>query len=230
MSRVAVVGLGRFGMALARELAAHAVQVIAIDRSPQLVQEIKDAVDIAVRLDATDARALESQDISKVDVCVIAIGEHFESALLTTVLAKKLGVPRIVCRAQTEFHAEIFRQIGCHEVSQPETEAGKHLAHKLINPRLHDVIMLADGFALIELPAPAPFWGKSLEDLALRRRHQVNLVAIKRPHPDDTTEEGETSKPRLSILSAPGADDLIQKNDVLVLVGPDEALARLAEA
>ena len=134
MPKIAVIGLGRFGMELARQLGASGVQVIAIDRSPQLVNEVKDSVDIAVRLDSTDEHALASQEIDKVDVCVISIGENSESALLTTVLAKRMGVPKILCRAMTEFHAEIFRQIGADEVIQPEIQAGEHLARKLANP------------------------------------------------------------------------------------------------
>ncbi len=101
MLKVAVIGLGRFGMTVARRLAASGVEVIAIDRTTQLVNEIKDEVDLAVRLDSTDRQALLSQEIDKVDVCVVSIGENFEASLLTTVLVRQLGVPKVVCRAQT---------------------------------------------------------------------------------------------------------------------------------
>ncbi|MCH8829515.1 MAG: TrkA family potassium uptake protein, partial [Planctomycetes bacterium] len=145
MQKVAVIGLGRFGMVLARQLAASGVEVIAIDRSQNLVNEIKDDVDVAVRLDSTDESALRSQDVHKVDVCVVAVGENFEAALLTTVIARKIGVPRVICRAQTEFHKDIFHQIGADEVIQPETQAGEQLARKLANPHIKDFISLAEG-------------------------------------------------------------------------------------
>lgn len=224
MIRIAVIGLGRFGMSLARNLQRHGAQVIAIDRSLNLVNEIKDDVDLAVRLDSTDEAALRIQEIDKVDICAVAIGENFESALLTTVIAKRLGVPKIVCRAQTEFHAEIFRQIGADDVIQPELEAGDHLARNLANPHVEDFITLADGYTLIELHAPKAFQSKTLETLGLRSKYGVNLVAIKRLV--TVEHDGETVESR-EVISVPKADDLIQPDDVLVLVGSDESLSKL---
>ncbi len=224
MRKIAVIGLGRFGIALARRLAQSGVQVIAIDRNQQLVNEIKDDVDLAVQLDATDRQALLSQDIDKVDVCVISIGENFEASLLTTVLAKQLKVPRIICRAQTALHAEIFQQIGADQVVQPEQEAGRHVARQLANPQLADVIPLSDDFSLVELKAPKVFHGKSIKSIGLRAGYQVNLVVIKRPQA--LAGDGESSTPPTRI-SVPRPDDVIQPDDVLVLVGANASLAEL---
>jgi len=222
--KIAVIGLGRFGTELAKELAASGAEVIAIDRNRGLTDEIKDAVAVAVRLDSTDRVALESQEINKVDVCVVAIGENFEAALLTTVIVKQLGVPRVICRAQTAFHSEIFRQIGADEVIQPEMQAGAHLARKLANQHLEDFITLAEGYTLIELRAPAAFVGRTLSSLELRSKYEVNLVVIKRPV--EIQQDGEVVvKPE--IISVPKPDDVIQQDDSLVIVGTDEALARL---
>ena len=224
MRKIAVIGLGRFGMELARDLAASGAEVIAIDNRRALTDEIKESVDVTVRLDATDRAALQSQEINKVDVCVVAIGENFEAALLTTVIVKKLGVPRVICRAQTEYHAEIFRQIGADEVIQPEMQAGAQLARKLANPHLEDFISLAEGYTLIELRAPSDFVGRSLSSLELRTKYEVNLVVIKRPVENE--QDGEVVV-KSEIISVPKPDDIIQKNDSLVVVGTDEALARL---
>ncbi|MCA9047100.1 MAG: TrkA family potassium uptake protein, partial [Planctomycetaceae bacterium] len=126
--RIAVIGLGRFGMALARRLSIHGAEVIAIDSDEKLVDEIRDDVAMAVRLNSTEEAALRSQEVDRVDCVVIAIGENFEAALLTTVICKKnLKIPYVICRAQTQFHAEIFRQIGADEVIQPEQNAGDML-------------------------------------------------------------------------------------------------------
>lgn len=224
MQKIAIIGLGRFGMELARQLGAAGAQVLAIDKSSQLIQEIRDHVDVAVRLDTTDRGALLSQEIDKVDVCVVAIGENFEAALLTTVLAKKLGIPRVICRAQTEFHAQIFQQIGADEVIQPEVQAGEQLARKLANPQIEDFITLAAGYTLLELKSPTAFHGKSLRALELRPKYHVNLIAIKRrivtPHEDGPDEVRET-------VHVPAADEVIEPDDILVVVGPDEALSRL---
>lgn len=224
MRKIAVIGLGRFGMELARQMSASGVEVIAVDRDKLLVDEAKDDVDVAVRLDSTDEAALKSQEIDKVDVCVVAVGENFEAALLTTVIVKRLGVPRIICRAQTQFHADIFRQIGADEVIQPESQAGKILARKLANPQIEDFIALAEGYTLIELRAPKAFQQKTLQELALRGHYGVNLVAIKRMH--RTEQDGEEVE-EIEVIGVPKAGDVIRPDDTLVLVGSDDALARL---
>jgi trk system potassium uptake protein TrkA len=190
VQRVAVIGLGRFGMNLARALAANRVEVIAIDRNHRLVEEVKDDVSLAVSLDATGEDALNSQEIPRCDVCVVAIGENFEASLLTATALKKLGAKKVIVRAQSATHAEIFRRLGADEVIQPETESGRELARRLAHPDLEDLIELSDGFTLVELKAPADFHGRTLEQLALRSKFNVNLVAIKRPReaePDSTT-------------------------------------------
>lgn len=222
MRKVAVIGLGRFGMALARNLGATGVQVVAMDRDGKLVNEIKDDVDLAVRADSTDQSVLLSQDIDKVDTCVISIGENFEAALLTTVLVKQIGVPEVICRAQTEFHAEIFRKIGADRVIQPEQQSGESLARQLANPQLVDLFRLADGFTLLELRAPREFVGQSIRELSLRNKYEVNLVVIRReqtPAEEDAAPEFETIFPR--------PDDTLRENDILVIVGSDDALSKL---
>lgn len=223
MRKVAVIGLGRFGMSLARRLGRGGVQVIAIDIDQQLVDDIKDDVDLAVRLDATDQQALVSMDVDKVDACVIAIGENFEATLLTLVIAQHLEIPEIICRAQTQFHAEILQRVGAERVIQLEHEAGLQLARQIANPHLKDFIKLSDGFTLIEVEAPQQFHGKTLVELQLRSDYGVNLVAIKRENP---VQEG-TEPPQELVVTVPRPDDIITPGDLLVLVGPNEALARL---
>ncbi|MFG0333156.1 MAG: potassium channel family protein [Maioricimonas sp. JB049] len=222
MQKIAIIGLGRFGTSLARRLASSGVSVIAIDRNGHRVAEIKDDVDVAVRLDATDKAALLAQGIDNVDVCVVSIGENFEAAVLATVLMRQLEVPLVICRAQTEFHAQIFEQIGADRVIQPELESGTNLARQLANPQLVDFIRLGEGFTLIEIRAPEEFEGKSLKSLALRTRYDVNLVVIKRTIPSE-----QTDAPPRDFFIVPKPDELIQPDDILVVVGPDDSLARL---
>jgi trk system potassium uptake protein TrkA len=224
LRRIAVIGLGRFGMALARNLGKLGAQVVAIDRSIQLVNEIRDDVDLAVRLDSTDKDALVAQEVDKLDVCVVSIGENFEASLLTTVLLQKLGVPRVICRAQTQFHAEIFRQIGATEVIQPETTAGEQVARRLANPKLADLIELAEGFSIVEISTPGEWVGSALKTLELRTKYDINLVAIRRdPKPP---EEGDPTPPP-QIVSVPGPNHVLRKNDMLMLIGSHEAIDAL---
>lgn len=233
MRRIAVIGLGRFGMALARNLARLGAQVIAADRNMQLVNEVKDHVDLAVRLDSTDREALDAQDIDQVDVCVVAIGENFEASLLTTVIVKKLGVPWVICRAQTQFHAEIFCQIGADQVIQPETNAGEQVARRLANPRLNDVIDLAEEYSLVEIEAPGSWCGVALNELQLRTKFEVNLVAIKRQPAgsvasgDAENGNGDAEPVAPEIISVPRPDDVLQTGDLLILVGSHDAIDRL---
>lgn len=224
MRKVAVIGLGRFGMALAKNLAASGVQVVALDRDGRLVNEIKDHVDLAVRADSTDQMVLLSQDLDKVDACVVSIGENFEAALLTTVLAKQIGIPLVICRALTIVHAEIFSKIGADRVIQPELQAGETLARQLANPQLVDFIQLGDGFTLLEFRAPKTFLGKTIRELSLRNRYEVNLVVIRRERP--TTDSGSDADQACETIF-PLPDDVLVQNDILVVVGSDESLARL---
>ena len=224
MTKVAVVGLGRFGMALAQQLVGSRVEVIAVDTDAELIDEVKDLVDVAVELDSTDERALRSQDIDKVDTLVVAIGENFEAALLTAVIAKQMGIPNIICRASTHYHAQIFRQIGANEVIQPETDAGQQLARKLANPFLEDFVDLGEGFTLIELLAPSSFRGKTIRELNLRAKYSVNLVAIRRPTGQINEKSGEMER---KIIGVPQPDEVIRPQDVLIVIGATGELARL---
>ncbi|MGE3777173.1 MAG: TrkA family potassium uptake protein [Pirellulaceae bacterium] len=221
MQKIAVLGLGRFGMRLACELAASGVEVIAADRNGRLVDDAKDYVTLAVQMDFTDEDALQSQNIGKVDVCIVAIGEGFEATLLTTLNVKKLGVPRVIARAQTVVQAEILSRIGADEIVQPENAAARELARRLSHPRLLDFVQLDASHSIFQLHAPRRFVGKTLEELRLRTAYRVNLIAIKRR---ESVADGTT---REQIISVPDKDDTIQEGDTLVLVGNDEAIASL---
>lgn len=218
-----MIGLGRFGMTLARTLGESGAEVIAIDADGRLVDQVKDVVSAAVRLDSTDPSALTNQEIHKCDVAVVAIGENFEAALLTTVIVKQIGVPRVICRAQTAVHAEIYRRIGADEVIQPEMQAGAALGRSLASPHIEEIVPLAEGYSLIELHAPQAFLEKTLAGLNLRARYQVNLVAIKRTRQVAVAGRNVTEE----VLSVPTPDEVIRPGDILVLVGSNDALNRL---
>jgi len=225
VQRIAIIGLGRFGTTLAKSLGRSDTEVIAIDRDQDLVEGVKDDVALAVRLDSTDEAALLSQDLPDCDVCVVSIGENFEGALLTTAILKKIGVKRIICRAQTAVHSEIFRRIGADEIIQPEIESGNSLARRLANPQFQDFIELAEGYSLIDIRCPTDFRGKTLNELQLRTKYHVNLVALKRTV--TVQEESGEYVHKQRITSVPKPDDVMQPDDVLVLVGSHEDLERL---
>jgi trk system potassium uptake protein TrkA len=214
----AVIGLGRFGAAMATTLTELGQDVIGIDGNEEAVQKLADVIGAAVALDATDERALRTAGVQDVDVAVISIGENIEASLLAVMLVKDLGVPRIIAKAVSPLHGRILERLGVNRVIFPEREMAMRVAHSLVVANVLDYIELSRDFSIIEMPAPEEFAGRSLKDLQLRNRFGLTLIAIKRK---TGTGDGEVTN------VAPTADDEIHAGDVLALLGPNERLAQL---
>jgi len=225
--RYAVIGLGRFGTTLARHLGDLGAEVIAIDHREDRVAEVRDHVSVAIRLDATTERNLREHGLEGVDVAVVGMGENFEATQLVTVILKRLGVGQVVVKAPTPLQYEILKRIGADEVVSPEKESAIRLAQRLLSPRILDYIELAEGYSLVQLKAPAAFVGKSLRELDVRRVFGVNVVAIKR-----SVETGRDADDRPVIeerfVGTTDPTDVIEDGDVLVVIGADADLDRLA--
>ena len=213
----AVVGLGRFGSAMAMTLHDMRYEVIGIDASGDVVRELADRGIQTLQLDVTDERALRAAGIHAVDVAVISIGENLEASLIVVMLIKELGIPTIVAKATTPLHGRILEKLGVSRVVFPEREMAIRTAHSLVVPNLIDYIELSKDFAIVEVPAPTEFIGKSVKDLQIRNRFGLNLIAIKR-HGDGGGD---------STNVAPGPEDTIQQGDVLALLGNNANVARL---
>ncbi|MFH1423086.1 MAG: TrkA family potassium uptake protein [Planctomycetota bacterium] len=223
MGRYTVIGLGRFGKTLAELLAEDGQDVIAIDKDPVLVDEIKDKVGLAVVLDAMDEEALASQGVGKCDAVIVGIGEDFEANQLATVLAKKIGVKRVITRATSPIRAKILNLVGADEIIRPEEEAAHRLARRLTNPNVISHAELSENHSLIEIESPRKFHGKTIGEIDLRKKHGVNLVAIKRRI---SKEEGGKTKEEVNYV--PTADDIIKPGDILVVVGRNNKLEELS--
>jgi trk system potassium uptake protein TrkA len=224
--RFAVIGLGRFGQKLATALTSSGAEVIAIDKNKELVEMIADDVGHAVRLDSTDEDALKAQGIDKVDVAVVSIGQGtaqgFESAILTVVNLKQMGVKNIYARAETATAGQVLARIGATEVIYPELESAQRWAYKLIAPHVEEKIDFAPGYNLARVEAPPSFDGKTVVDLQLRQKYNVNLVAIKRG-------EHEWAKKADEIINVPMPETVIYKGDILIIAGSDHDLAKLPQ-
>ncbi len=218
MKRFAVIGLGRFGMDLVRELAAEGAEIIAIDRKPAIINEIKDLVSVAVAFDSTNKAALIEQGVKDVDVGIVSIGEDFESNILTSLLLKEIGVKTIIARAMTKTQAKILQHLGIGEIINPEEDAAHRLAKRLSRPNLMDFIELAEHHVIVQIKAPAHFVGKSIIDLDIRKKYNVNLVAIKRGR-----------KGSKDIINVPYAEDVIEQDDVLIVIGRDKNVDLMAK-
>lgn len=215
-----VIGLGEFGQAAALALARAGVEVIAVDRDMSLVTKVKDDVSLAVCLDVMQDGALESNGIADSEVLIAAIGHDFEAAVLAVVHAKRLGIPRVVARALTPNHARVLRAVGADEVLDPEEETARRLVQRLLIPDIQGYFELAEGFSVVEVEAPPGVVGKTLEDLKLRRRYRINLVAIKH------RIEGEPgTAPTIRFDPIPLPSTVIRATDVLALVGSDLDIA-----
>jgi len=217
--KVAVIGLGVFGRTLARELVRLGAEVIAIDSQRDLVEEIGDDVALAVTMDSTDERALLAQGINNMETVVVAIGRNLEANLLTTAILKEKGTPQVVVRAATPLQEKILRALGADLVINPESEAATRLAKRIVHKHLAEVYTLSSGFELAEISAPDSFVGKTLAELDLRRRFQVNLIAIRRIDPATDREIFD---------HLPGGETKIERGDLLIVVGRERHVRALA--
>ena len=218
---VAVIGLGRFGFAMATTLAGLGHDVIGIDGDEDKVRAVADTVSLAMQLDVTDEKALRGAGIQDVDVAVVSIGENIESSLLVVTLLREIGIDRVVAKAVTALHGRILEKLGVTRVVFPEREMAVRVAHSIAMPNVLDYIELSSDFSIVEVPAPAEFVGKTLREIGLRARFGLTTIAIKH-----VTDAGAI----VSTNIAPGPDDVVQKGDLLSLLGSLERLGTLDSA
>jgi trk system potassium uptake protein TrkA len=162
---VAVLGLGRFGQAVARELARLGHDVLAIDSSEKLVQELADEVTHAAQADVTDIEALQELGLADFDTAIVGISSQLEASILATVLLKRLGVKRILAKAANELHGSILEQVGASRVVYPERETGRRVAHSFAAPGVRDYLDVAPGYGFARVPVFEGWIGKPLAEL-----------------------------------------------------------------
>jgi trk system potassium uptake protein TrkA len=213
-----VIGLGRFGSAMAMTLTELGHDVIGVDGDESRVQQLADVITHALQIDATDEKALRAAGIQDVDVAVVSIGENIESSLLVVMQLRELGIGSIVAKAVTPLHGRILEKLGVSRVIFPEREMAIRVAHSLVLPNVIDYIELSREFSIVEVPAPEGFVGRTLKQLELRPRLGLTLIAIKR-------QSGESGG--LTTNIAPAADEVIRAGDILALLGSNERLSQL---
>ncbi|MFZ2502234.1 MAG: TrkA family potassium uptake protein [Nocardioides sp.] len=194
---VAVVGLGRFGLALAQELMATGTEVLGIDTDEQIIQRVAGSLTHAVIADATDEAALRQLGVHEFQRVVVGISDHIEASILACSNLVSFGVPDIWGKAVSEQHARILVQVGCHHVIRPEYDTGRRVAH-LIAGRLIDYIEFDDGYAIVKMRPPREILGQTLAACRLRQGWGVTIVGVKRAGqdfthavPDTVVEDGD---------------------------------------
>lgn len=225
MARYAVIGLGRFGMTVAAILAENGMDVIAIDQSQDLVDEVSGKVAQAVCLDSTEEIAIRSLNLNEVDAVILGIGSNIQESILTAALLKKIGVGIIYAKVENKLHGRILELIGVQHILLPEEMVGNQLAKTLISKNILEYINLSSGHIVIELIAPHDFVGRTLQELALPTKHGVNVIAIKYNFLSVTEDGKNVIEKRLNDM--PGANDVVNEGDVLILLGPKGNIDKL---
>ena len=212
MKSYVVIGMGRFGTEVARRLCEQGCEVMAVDMSSELVQQISPYVTHAVVADARDKEVLRALGVRDFDCAVVAIGGSLGDSVLATLNVKELGVPRVVCKAHDDVHRQVLLKLGADQVVIPEHEQAARLAKSLSSYNVLDYIELSGEYGIIEVPAPKSWVGKSLKELNVRAKLGVNILAVKQ---DDI------------INVSPSADYPVRAADILVVLGDTDALEKV---
>lgn len=207
-----VIGLGKFGTAVAERLYELDNEVLAIDECTESVQRIENKVTYAVVADARDENVLRSLGVKNYGCAIVAIGTDLAASVITTLNLKELGVPQVICKATDETQKRALEKIGADRVLIPEREIGIKLAQTISSTSILDFIELSREYGIAELPTPAHWAGKTLRELNVRAKYGVNIIALK-----------SGSKVNVS----PAADAVLQADAVLVVVGTNGQLAKL---
>ncbi|MFK5584499.1 MULTISPECIES: potassium channel family protein [unclassified Serinicoccus] len=194
---VLVVGLGRFGTAVCESLVRQGVQVLAIDTDERRVQRYADEVTHAATADATDGEAMRQLGVEGVDRAVVAIGSDIEASVLSVITLSEAGVDQIYAKAITRKHGKILQSIGATHVIYPEYVMGQRIAH-MVTDGVADYLEFEDEFAIARCLAPVETWDRTLAESAVRSRHTITVVGLKRPGeaftyavPETVVEQGD---------------------------------------
>ena len=213
MKTFVVIGLGRFGSAVATELCSLGHEVLALDTDAEKIQKLADQVTHAVVGDARDADVLRALGVRNYDCAIVATGYDVGNSTLITLNLKEAGVRQVICKAQSHVHRKVLEKIGADRVVFPEHEMGLKLAQGLSSVNVLNFIELSDDFGLVELSAPKSWQGRTLRELDVRVRYHVNVIAVR-------DRAGELDV-------APGGEHVVGKDSMLVVVGRTEHINRL---
>ena len=213
MKQFIVVGLGRFGSAVATTLVELGHEVLGVDNDEERVDALKDKITQAVQADITEEKVLKELGVKNFDAAIVSIATDLEASILVTMMLKEMGLKYIIAKAQNNLHAKVLKKIGVDKVVFPERDMGARIAQRLITPNIKDYIELEPDYNVIEIKALPEFADKTLSELDLRNKYGINVLAIKRDN---------------SVNISPRAKDLIKKDDFLIVIGETKKITELA--
>ena len=208
----AVFGLGRYGIAVARELVENGMEVIAVDIDERIVNDAADELPICKCADITNMDVIRQLGISNVDVVVIAMANNLEASVMAVTLCKEIGVELVIAKCGNEMHQKILTRVGADKVVFPENESGIRLAKNLLSSGFVDMVSLAKNVSMIELDVKPEWVGKNLIELNLRKRYSINVVALRK-------------EDQVSVDIDPYA--ALRDGDKLIVIANTEKLAKL---
>lgn len=211
---IAVIGLSSFGYYLCKNLSDSGVQVMAIDSDEDKIESVKSFVRKAVVADAKDRETLRNLQINEFDAVVLSVGEQIDVSVLVTLHLRELGVKEIFAKATTEEHAKILNILGVTETIFPERDIAKRFAHILRRKSFLDYFSIGDDYSVLEMAPPFGWLGKTIAEIDIRNKHNVQIIIIKELVPEN-------------IVMLPTGDHILKDSDVLVVLGKDEDLAKL---
>lgn len=212
MKNFVVIGLGRFGTAVARELCELGNQVLVIEQDRERVQDVADEVTHAVAGDARDVDVLRSLGVKECDCAIVAVGSDVGNSALITMRLKEEGVPRVICKACSHVHQRLLEKIGADRVVFPEHEMGIKAAQGLAHSNIINFIEISPEYGIVEVDLPEGWAGRTIRDLDVRAKYEVNVIAVRRGQ---------------DINVAPGASCVLVRGDKLIVLGEDRNITAL---
>ena len=212
MKSYAVIGCGRFGTTLARTLMELGNEVMAVDSNADIVQEMSEDVTYAVQADVMDESTLKELGLSNFDVVVVSIGSDIQASIMASLIAKELGVKKLIAKAQSILHGKVLEKIGVDKVIYPERDMARRLAHNLSSRNILDYIELSSEYNIMEITSLNSWWGKTISELDLRSKYGINIVALKRG---------------VKIDVSPNPDEEILEGDILLIIGNTNDLIKI---
>ena len=213
MKQFIVLGLGRFGSAVATTLVELGHEVLGVDNDEEIVNALKDKITQAVQADITEERVLKELGVKNFDAAIVSIATNLETSILVTMMLKEMGLKYIIAKAQNNLHAKVLEKIGVDKVVFPERDMGARIARRLITPNIKDYVELEPDYNIIEIEALPEFVDKTLSELDMRNKYGINVLAIKRND---------------SFNISPRAKDAIKKGDFLIVIGETIKINKLA--
>lgn len=210
----AILGLGRFGMSVAKTLSKNGYDVMAIDINAENVQIASEFVTHAVRADISDELSLRALGIGNFDVVIIAIAEHMEASMMATLVCKEIGIPYVMAKAKDDMQKKILEKIGADRVVFPEREMGARIANSLMFGNFVEFMELSEEFGIAEFEPLEEWIGKTLAQTEIRAKYGLNVVAIKNKGKFEAT---------------PGANRVFKHGEIVVAMGENKQIQRFLE-